>query len=62
MESLLLSCQTVHRQWFPAFGLLIVIGLIMAAGILACCVGVVFTAPLAYLIWSQAYRQLFGDR
>jgi hypothetical protein len=62
MESLLLSCKTVHRQWFPVFGLLIVIGLIMAAGILACCVGVVFTAPLAYLIWAQAYRQLFGDR
>ncbi len=62
MESLLLSCQTVHRQLFPAFGLLIVIGFIMAAGILACCVGVVFTAPLAYLIWAQAYRQLFGDR
>lgn len=62
MESLLLSCKTVHRQWFPAFGLLLIIGLIMVAGILACCVGVVFTAPLAYLIWSQAYRQLFGDR
>ena len=62
MESLVLSCKTVHRQWFPAFGLLIVIGLIMVAGILACCVGVVFTAPLAYLLWSQAYRQLFGDR
>jgi hypothetical protein len=62
MESLRLSCKTVHRQWFPAFGLLIIIGLIMAAGILACCVGVIFAAPLAYLIWAQAYRQLFGDR
>jgi uncharacterized membrane protein len=61
MEGLLLSWKTVHRQWFRVFGLLIVLCLIMAAGVLACCVGVLFTAPLAYLIWSQAYRQLFGD-
>jgi hypothetical protein len=31
MESLLLSCKTVHRQWFRAFGLLVVIGLITKA-------------------------------
>jgi hypothetical protein len=34
----------------------------VAAGVPARCAGVVFAAPLAYLIWSQAYRQLFGDR
>jgi hypothetical protein len=50
----------VHRQWFRVFGHDRPL-LIMAAGVLACCVGVLFTAPLAYLIWSQAYRQLFGD-
>ena len=31
MESLLLYCKTVHRQWFRAFGLLVVIGLITKA-------------------------------
>jgi uncharacterized membrane protein len=61
MESLLLSYKTVQPQWFPAFGLLVILGLIAAAGVLACCVGVIFSMPLAYLIWSQGYRQLFGD-
>lgn len=59
--ALLTSLKTVHRQWFRAFGLLVLVALVGAVGVLACCVGMLATLPIAYLIWAQGYRQLFGD-
>ncbi|MCX6969562.1 MAG: GYF domain-containing protein [Verrucomicrobia bacterium] len=55
------AIRTVHRQWFQVLGLMILVGLIAMAGMLACCVGMLATMPLGYLIWCQGYRQLFGD-
>ena len=55
------ALKTVHRQWWQAFGLILLVGLVALVGLLACCVGVLATGPLAYLIWGQGYRQLFGD-
>jgi hypothetical protein len=60
-EAILTSLKTVNRQWFQAFGLLVLVALIGAVGMLACCVGMLASMPLAYLIWGQGYRQLFGD-
>jgi len=60
-DAILTSLKTVHRQWFRAFGLLVLVALIGAVGMLACCVGIFASMPLAYLIWGQGYRQLFGD-
>jgi uncharacterized membrane protein len=40
---------------------LVLVALIGAVGMLACCVGMLASMPLAYLIWGQGYRQLFGD-
>lgn len=60
-EAIVTSLKTVHRQWFQAFGLMILVGLVTMAGVFACCVGLLATMPLAYLIWCQGYRQLFGD-
>ncbi len=60
-EAIRTSLKTVHRQWFQAFGLMILVGLVAMVGLLACCVGMLATIPLAYLIWCQGYRQLFGD-
>lgn len=60
-EAIRTSLATVHRQWFQAFGLMILVGLIAIVGMLACCVGMLATIPLAYLVWCQGYRQLFGD-
>ena len=59
--AILTSLKTVHRQWFRAFGLLVLVALVAVVGVLACCVGILASAPLAYLIWGQGYRQLFGD-
>lgn len=55
------ALKTVHCQWFSALGLLILVGLVAASGVLLCCVGMLATMPLAYLIWCQGYRQMFGD-
>jgi len=55
------SISTVHRQWFRVFGLLVLVGLMMVAGVLACCVGLLVTLPMGYLVLGQGYRQLFGD-
>jgi uncharacterized membrane protein len=60
-EGLMTALRTVHHQWFPALGLLILVGLIAMSGVLLCCVGLLVTVPLSYLIWCQGYRQLFGD-
>ena len=60
-QAIVTSLKTVHRQWFRAFGLLILVGLVAMVGVFACCVGMLASAPLAYLIWGQGYRQLFGD-
>lgn len=60
-EAIPTALTTVHRQWWQAFGLLILAGLITLLGLLACCVGLLATGPIASLIWGQAYRQLFGD-
>ena len=60
-EAIMTSLKTVHRQWFQAFGLLVLVALINMVGVLACCVGMFATMPLGYLIVCQGYRQLFGD-
>jgi hypothetical protein len=60
-QAITTAVKTVHRQWFPTLGLMILVGLIGMAGMLACCIGMLATMPLGYLIWCQGYRQLFGD-
>lgn len=60
-EAITTALKTVHGNWFSAFGLLILVGLVAMSGIILCCVGMLATVPLGYLVWSQGYRQLFGD-
>lgn len=60
-EAIVVTLKTVHRQWFRAFGLLLLVGLIASLGVFACCVGLLASMPLSYLVWCQGYRQLFGD-
>ncbi len=55
------ALKTVNGQWFSALGLLILVGLIAASGVVLCCIGLLATMPLAYLVWCQGYRQMFGD-
>jgi hypothetical protein len=59
-EALELSRQTVHKQWFMVFAVVVVSALLSAVGIILCCVGVVGSLPLGYLVAMQSYRQLFA--
>ena len=60
-EAMRTAISTVHRQWFPAAGLILVYTLLAISGVFVCCVGIIFTMPLGYAIWAEGYRQLFGD-
>jgi hypothetical protein len=60
-EAMRTAISTVHRQWFPAAGLILVYTLLAISGVFVCCVGIIFTMPLGYAIWAEGYRRLFGD-
>ncbi len=60
-EAITTALKTVHGNWFSALGLLILVGLVAMSGVILCCIGMLATVPLGYLIWGQGYRQLFGD-
>jgi len=61
IESLQLSAQITQGNKLTLFVLWIVsVGLILA-GVLACCVGVFFTAPLVSLLWIVAYLAMTGQ-
>ncbi len=55
-----LSRRVVSKHWFVVFGLMLVMGLVAAAGVLACCIGVFVTLPLALVAAMYAYEDLFG--
>ena len=56
-----LSWKKVNRHWWQVFGLVILIGLINIAGVLACCVGVLFTLPVGFAALMIAYETIFGE-
>lgn len=61
IESMKLSAQITQGNKLTLFVLWIVsVGLILA-GVLACCVGVFFTAPLVSLLWIVAYLAMTGQ-
>ena len=57
-----LSRKVVTRHWFIIFGLVLLNGLISAAGIVACCIGVFVTIPIALISLLYAYEDIFGHR
>ncbi|HVV00629.1 MAG TPA: GYF domain-containing protein [Verrucomicrobiae bacterium] len=58
-EALELSRRTVGSQWWNAFGLLVVCGLINVLGLIACCVGLLFAIPVSMGALMFAYESLF---
>jgi hypothetical protein len=59
-EAMKVSKAAVRKQWWTVFGYLMVVGLIAVSGILACCVGLIFTIPLGTAIQMVIYKDIFG--
>jgi hypothetical protein len=56
-----LSRAVVCKHWWYTFLLGLVTGLLVVAGFVLLCLGLLFTAPLALGMWACAYERLFGD-
>jgi uncharacterized membrane protein len=54
------SWKMVHKHWWYVFGLVVVIGLINIAGVIACCIGLLFTVPLSFAVLMYAYETIFS--
>jgi hypothetical protein len=59
-DAMELSRKVVAKHWFIVFAFLLVIGLLAACGIIACCVGVFVTMPIASIALMYAYEDIFG--
>lgn len=56
-----LSRKVVAKHFWQCVLLLLVSGLIAGVGLLACGVGMIVSAPVAFAMWCWAYEDLFGD-
>ncbi|MCC7415830.1 MAG: DUF4339 domain-containing protein [Acidobacteria bacterium] len=59
--ALKVSRAVVHRQWWTAFALLLIVALVALAGLLAFGIGVLVAGPVATAALMYAYEDLFGD-
>jgi len=56
------SWKMVNKHWWQVFGLTVLVGLVTMSGILGCCIGVLFTAPIGVAAMMCAYETIFGDQ
>src|SRR5579862_2866578 len=54
------SWKKVHQHWWHVFGFVVVIGLLNLAGVCACCLGALFTAPISLAATVYAYETIFS--
>ena len=60
-DAMELSRKMVSKHWFLVFGLLLVSGLIAAAGMLLCCIGILVTMPISFAAIMYAYEIIFSQ-
>jgi uncharacterized membrane protein len=59
-DAMELSRKMVSKHWFLVFGFMLVSGLVAAAGVLACCVGIFVTMPISFAAIMYAYETIFN--
>lgn len=59
-DALRASWEATGQQWLMTVLLNIVAAIVAVVGVFACFIGLFFTAPMSYLIWISAYRQMVG--
>jgi hypothetical protein len=57
-----LSRKMVSKHWFMVFGIVLVMGLLAAAGLIACCVGIIVSMPVAFIALTIVYETIFGRK
>jgi len=57
-----LSRKMVSRHWFTVFGIMLLLGLLAAAGLIACCVGMFVSMPVAFMALTLVYETIFGRK
>jgi uncharacterized membrane protein len=60
VQALSAAWQATQGKGLKIFALMIISGLLGALGMLALCIGVLFTLPMSYAIYASAYRQMVG--
>ncbi len=58
-EAMELSRKVVSKHWFIVFAFFLVVGLLAFAGVFACCIGILVTAPIASVAMMYAYEDIF---
>ena len=58
--AMMASWKKVHQHWWLLLGFTVVIGLLNLAGVCACCVGVLFTAPVGVAAMLYAYETILS--
>jgi hypothetical protein len=61
-EALELSRKMVSKHWFLVFAFLLVCGLVAAAGIIGCFIGILVTMPISFAALMYAYETIFNAR
>ena len=56
-----LSRRMVNKHWWLTFALMLVCGILSSIGALACLVGVLVTAPVAFGALAWHYQRVFGE-
>ncbi len=59
-DAMEMSRKIVNQHFWIVLGLLLLVGLISAAGLVACCVGVFVTTPIGYIALIYAYEDVFN--
>jgi hypothetical protein len=59
-DAMELSRKVTSKHFFLLLAFLFVIGLLAVSGIIACCIGVLVTVPMASLAYMYAYEDIFG--
>jgi len=59
-DAMELSRKTVTPQWWGLFALILLAGLISAAGLIVCCIGVLATVPIGIAAILYAYDDMLG--
>ena len=59
-EAMETSRKAITHCWFRYFGLALLSGLVMFGGALALGIGLIWTMPMAMLMFASVYHEMFG--